>query len=336
MLSCEVGGHRPRGQDGPARRRRRPSLRRGCCWRPAPGRAACRWPRASEHCLYLRTHDDAGESADDCARMRASPSSAAASSGSSSPRRPARGCGGHGDRDAVAPAARRSRRDRGNRARREHERQGVRMLLSAGSSTRRTRRRGRPSHRSAWERRRLRPDRIEADLVIVGIGAVPECRTGRGRRARRRQRHRGRRVPADQRPGDLRRRRLLLLPARNLWRPARAAGSLAQRAGTGGARRRQHAGRRRSSCLRAVVLVGSVRPRRLQIAGLADEGAPSVRRDLGDGAFILFHLAADGRLVAASGIGPGNAVARDIRLAEMLIARRAARPPTSLPPPRRN
>ena len=65
----------------------------------------------------------------------------------------------------------------------------------------------------------------------------------------------------------------------------------------------------------------------LQIAGLADEGAQTVRRDLGDGAFILFHLAADGRLVAASGIGPGNAVARDIRLAEMLIAtaRRADR-----------
>ena len=48
----------------------------------------------------------------------------------------------------------------------------------------------------------------------------------------------------------------------------------------------------------------------------------TVRRDLGNGAFILFHLAADGRLLAASGIGPGNAVARDIRLAEMLIAKR--------------
>ncbi len=58
----------------------------------------------------------------------------------------------------------------------------------------------------------------------------------------------------------------------------------------------------------------------LQIAGLSDEGKSAVRRDLGDGAFILFHLAEDGRLVAASGIGPGNAVARDIRLAEMLIA----------------
>ena len=45
-----------------------------------------------------------------------------------------------------------------------------------------------------------------------------------------------------------------------------------------------------------------------------------MRRDLADGAFILFHLAVDGRLLAASGIGTGNAVARDIRLAEMMIA----------------
>jgi 3-phenylpropionate/trans-cinnamate dioxygenase ferredoxin reductase subunit len=52
----------------------------------------------------------------------------------------------------------------------------------------------------------------------------------------------------------------------------------------------------------------------------------TVRREIGEGAFILFHLAADGRLVAASGIGQGNAVARDIRLAEMLIAKKA-RPP---------
>ncbi|MCY1247998.1 hypothetical protein D9M72_613790 [compost metagenome] len=46
----------------------------------------------------------------------------------------------------------------------------------------------------------------------------------------------------------------------------------------------------------------------------------TVRRDLGDGAFILFHLDASGRLISASGIGKGNAVARDIRLGEMLIA----------------
>ena len=68
----------------------------------------------------------------------------------------------------------------------------------------------------------------------------------------------------------------------------------------------------------------------LQIAGLSDEGKRTVRRDLDDGAFILFHLAEDGRLVAASGIGPGNAMARDIRLAEMLIAKRAKPAPEAL------
>lgn len=63
----------------------------------------------------------------------------------------------------------------------------------------------------------------------------------------------------------------------------------------------------------------------LQVAGLADPDHKTVRRDLGDGAFILFHLDEGGRLLAASGIGVGGAVARDIRLAEMLIAR-GARP----------
>lgn len=71
----------------------------------------------------------------------------------------------------------------------------------------------------------------------------------------------------------------------------------------------------------------------LQIAGLPDEGMRVVRRDLGNGALLLFHLAEDGRLVAASGIGPGNAVARDVRLAEMLIARRATPPAERLADP---
>lgn len=61
----------------------------------------------------------------------------------------------------------------------------------------------------------------------------------------------------------------------------------------------------------------------LQIAGLQDEADKNVRRDLGNGAFITFHLKNDGTLVAASGIGLGNAVARDIRLAEMLIGKMA-------------
>ncbi|MEQ1949829.1 NAD(P)/FAD-dependent oxidoreductase [Mesorhizobium yinganensis] len=70
----------------------------------------------------------------------------------------------------------------------------------------------------------------------------------------------------------------------------------------------------------------------LQIAGLPNEGVEIVRREMGE-ALILFHLAADGRLVAASGIGPGNSVARDIRLAEMLIAKRAHPPQEKLAAP---
>ena len=60
----------------------------------------------------------------------------------------------------------------------------------------------------------------------------------------------------------------------------------------------------------------------LQIAGLPGAGTTTVRRDLGNGAFLLFHLHDDGRLVAASGIGKGTSIARDIRIAEMLIAQR--------------
>ncbi len=71
----------------------------------------------------------------------------------------------------------------------------------------------------------------------------------------------------------------------------------------------------------------------LQIAGLAEGAVTHLRRELGEGSFIVFHLDADGRLLAASGVGPGNAVARDIRLAEMLIAARARPDPAALVTP---
>ena len=48
---------------------------------------------------------------------------------------------------------------------------------------------------------------------------------------------------------------------------------------------------------------------------------------------IWFGLADGGRLVAAAAAGPGNSVARDIKLAEMLIARRAAPAPAALADP---
>jgi 3-phenylpropionate/trans-cinnamate dioxygenase ferredoxin reductase subunit len=71
----------------------------------------------------------------------------------------------------------------------------------------------------------------------------------------------------------------------------------------------------------------------LQVAGLADGAVSTARRDVGEGSFILFHLAEDGRLLAASGIGRGNSVARDIRLAEMLILRNARPDPAALAAP---
>ncbi|WP_105436984.1 NAD(P)/FAD-dependent oxidoreductase [Neorhizobium sp. T25_13] len=71
----------------------------------------------------------------------------------------------------------------------------------------------------------------------------------------------------------------------------------------------------------------------LQVAGLSDGATSTVGRTLSPEAEILFHLDADGRLLAASGLGPGGAVARDIRLAEMLIARGAHPDPAALGDP---
>ena len=59
----------------------------------------------------------------------------------------------------------------------------------------------------------------------------------------------------------------------------------------------------------------------LQVAGLNDEAVETVERDFGAGR-LFFGLAGDGRLVAVSGVGPNGAIARDIRFAEMMIARR--------------
>jgi 3-phenylpropionate/trans-cinnamate dioxygenase ferredoxin reductase subunit len=60
----------------------------------------------------------------------------------------------------------------------------------------------------------------------------------------------------------------------------------------------------------------------LQIAGSPADGVETVRRQVGEG-FVIFHRDTAGRLVGASGIGPGNSIARDVKLAEMLIGREA-------------
>ncbi|MDQ7774892.1 MAG: FAD-dependent oxidoreductase [Paracoccus aminovorans] len=69
----------------------------------------------------------------------------------------------------------------------------------------------------------------------------------------------------------------------------------------------------------------------LQVAGRPEPGHAQVLRRQ-DGAEIGFYLDA-GRLVAAAGLGPGNAVARDIKLAEMLIAAGARPDPALLADP---
>ena len=71
----------------------------------------------------------------------------------------------------------------------------------------------------------------------------------------------------------------------------------------------------------------------LQIAGSASDGVETVRRQISENAFVMFHRDGQGRLVAASGIGIGNAIARDVKLAEMLIAKRAAPPADVLADP---
>jgi 3-phenylpropionate/trans-cinnamate dioxygenase ferredoxin reductase subunit len=74
----------------------------------------------------------------------------------------------------------------------------------------------------------------------------------------------------------------------------------------------------------------------LQIAGLSTPGTTRIRRPVGDDGFILFECASDGTLVAASGVGRGNAVAKDIRLAEMIIAVQGRPAPEALADPAAN
>jgi 3-phenylpropionate/trans-cinnamate dioxygenase ferredoxin reductase subunit len=71
----------------------------------------------------------------------------------------------------------------------------------------------------------------------------------------------------------------------------------------------------------------------LQVAGLFSEAAREVARVRPDGVEIWFGLDAGGRLVAAAAAGPGNVVAKDIKLAEMLIARQAVVEPALLADP---
>lgn len=161
---------------------------------------------------------------------------------------------------------------------------------------------------------------LPADLVVIGIGALPETTLAETAGLRLEN---GIAVDETLRSSDPyiyaagdccsfpqahfagRRTRL------ESWRSAQELGNLAARAMTG-----------------AKVVIDTIPwfwsdqyDLCLQIAGLAEGAVTEARRELRDGAFILFHLGPDGRLLAVSGIGPGNIVAKDIRLSEMMIAR---------------
>ena len=71
----------------------------------------------------------------------------------------------------------------------------------------------------------------------------------------------------------------------------------------------------------------------LQIAGLSQGASTVVSRDIDDDASLVFHLASDGRILAASGLGPIGKIAKDIRIAEMMISKQTRPDPTSLASP---
>lgn len=68
----------------------------------------------------------------------------------------------------------------------------------------------------------------------------------------------------------------------------------------------------------------------LQIAGSAELGPNTITREPAEGALVLFHMADDGAIKGVSGIGIGNSIGRDVKIAEMLIAKNAKPSPEIL------
>ena len=275
------------------RRRRRRSPTTGCCSPPARGRGRCRCPAPTARpprCCARSTTPPA--SAPRSARAGGSRSIGGGFIGlelaASRPqarrrgRRSSRRCRG------CSPAACRPRSPRVLQAR--HVAEGVSFHFGA-----------RIAAITAARRRAVATARtIPADLVVVGIGAVPEHRARRRGRARHRQRHRRRRdasPPPTRRsspPATAARSRMPLYDGRRVrlesWRSAQEQGALAARNMLGA-----------DEPVSAVPWFWSD-----QYDLDAADRRPRRRRrrrrsaaSCGDGAFVLFHLAADGRLLAA-------------------------------------
>lgn len=74
----------------------------------------------------------------------------------------------------------------------------------------------------------------------------------------------------------------------------------------------------------------------MQVAGLFDPALAVTERPAEEGQRIVFQCDAEGRLLAAAGIGPGNSIAKDIRIFEKLIERGAPLDPGLLADPSQN
>lgn len=74
----------------------------------------------------------------------------------------------------------------------------------------------------------------------------------------------------------------------------------------------------------------------LQVAGLFDPALAIVERPTEDGQCIVFQCNAQGQLLAAAGIGPGNSIAKELRIFEKLIERGVPLDPGLLADPSQN
>ncbi|MCO6049034.1 FAD-dependent oxidoreductase [Mesorhizobium sp. RP14(2022)] len=210
-----------------------------------------------------------------------------------------------------------------------HAREGVRILVGAAIADMKEQNGGILIKLQPALKDEAGPSAVQADLVVVGIGAQPNTALAEAAGL---TVENGIAVDAHLRTsdpdifaaGDCCSFPLAYQDGRRVrleaWRNAQEQGTLAARNMLGG--RQAHV---------AVPWFWSDQyDLGLQMAGLADRATQVVRRDLGSESFLLFHLDAEGRLVAASGIGPGTSIARDIRLAEMMIARGARPDPLKL------
>jgi 3-phenylpropionate/trans-cinnamate dioxygenase ferredoxin reductase subunit len=68
----------------------------------------------------------------------------------------------------------------------------------------------------------------------------------------------------------------------------------------------------------------------LQVTGLPSLGERTVARHPGDGSLLTFHLDESGRLVGAAGAGRLGVIAKEIRIAEKMISQRLAPDPDAL------